>query len=100
MAKKITLKRERNRQEITKKYYMLRIQLKKEFSKRSSLSERMEVHNKIQRLPRNRSPTRIRNRCQLSGRSRSYYRTFRLSRHFLRDLAHRAALPGLQKSSW
>ena len=100
MAKKITINRERNRQEITKKYRMMRIQLKKEFSERVSLRERIQIHNEIQKLPRNSTPIRIRNRCQLSGRSRSYYRDFRLSRHFIRDFAHQAILPGVRKSSW
>lgn len=100
MAKKMTIDRERNRKKITKKYRILRIQLKKEFLDRTSLTDRMEVHKKIQKLPRNSIENRLRNRCQLSGRSRSYYRDFRLSRHFFRSFANQAILPGIRKSSW
>ena len=100
MAKKITIEREHKRWRLNQKYTILRVQLKKEFSERDSLRERIDLHNKIQKLPRNSAPTRIRNRCQLSGRSRSYYRNFRLSRHFLRDFASQSLLPGVIKSSW
>jgi small subunit ribosomal protein S14 len=51
-------------------------------------------------LPRNGNPTRIRNRCELTGRSRAYYRKFRLSRIMLRELANKGLIPGVTKSSW
>ena len=100
MAKKMTIDRERSRQKTTKKYFILRSQLKKEFLERTSLRDRIQIHRKIQQLPRNSIENRLRSRCQLSGRSRSYYRDFRLSRHFLRNLANQAILPGVRKSSW
>jgi small subunit ribosomal protein S14 len=100
MAKKITIEREHTRQKTTKKYSMVRTQLKKEFLGSPSLRERIQIHNKIQKLPRNSVASRIRSRCQISGRSRSYYRDFGLSRHFLRSLANQAILPGVRKSSW
>jgi small subunit ribosomal protein S14 len=62
--------------------------------------ERLIARLKMAELPRNANPTRIRNRCQLTGRSRSYYRKFRLSRIMLRDLANKGLIPGVTKSSW
>ena len=51
-------------------------------------------------IPRNANPTRVRNRCELTGRSRAYYRKFRLSRVMLRELGNKGLIPGLTKSSW
>ena len=58
------------------------------------------LHNKLQKLPRNSSKIRIRNRCWKTGRPRGYYRDFGLSRHVLREMAHDCMLPGVTKSSW
>ena len=55
---------------------------------------------KMAELPRNGNPTRVRNRCELTGRSRAYYRKFRLSRIMLRELANKGLIPGVTKSSW
>ena len=55
---------------------------------------------KLAELPRNANPTRVRNRCELTGRSRAYYRKFRLSRIMLRELANKGLIPGVVKSSW
>jgi len=63
-------------------------------------SERMIARLKMAELPRNGNPTRIRNRCELTGRSRGYYRKFRLSRIMLRELGNKGLIPGLTKSSW
>nr|BBI28698.1 ribosomal protein S14 [Dinophyceae sp. MRD-151] len=100
MAKKITIERECSRKKVAKKYSAIRTFLKKEFSERNSLGDRMLVHRKIQKIPRNSVTTRVRIRCQLSGRSRGYYRDFGLSRHFFRIIANQALLPGVRKSSW
>ena len=100
MAKKITIEREYNRQKASKKYSILRAHFKKELLERASLNDRIQVHSKLQKLPRNSITTRLRRRCQLSGRSRGYYRDFGLSRHFFRTLANQAFLPGVRKSSW
>jgi small subunit ribosomal protein S14 len=62
--------------------------------------DRFEARLKMSALPRNANPTRIRNRCELTGRSRAYYRKFRLSRVMLRDLANKGLIPGVTKSSW
>jgi small subunit ribosomal protein S14 len=62
--------------------------------------ERLIARLKMAELPRNGNPTRIRNRCELTGRSRAYYRKFRLSRVMLRELGNKGLIPGLTKSSW
>jgi small subunit ribosomal protein S14 len=63
-------------------------------------SERLIARLKMAEIPRNANPTRVRNRCELTGRPRAYYRKFRLSRVMLRDLAVRGQIPGVRKSSW
>jgi small subunit ribosomal protein S14 len=63
-------------------------------------TERLMARLKMAELPRNANPTRVRNRCELTGRSRAYYRKFRLSRIMLRDLANKGLIPGVVKSSW
>ena len=63
-------------------------------------TERLIARLKLAELPRNGNPTRIRNRCELTGRSRGYYRKFRLSRIMLRELGNKGLIPGLTKSSW
>jgi small subunit ribosomal protein S14 len=63
-------------------------------------TERLIARLKMAELPRNGNPTRVRNRCELTGRSRGYYRKFRLSRIMLRELANKGLLPGVTKSSW
>ena len=62
--------------------------------------ERLMARLKMAELPRNGNPTRIRNRCELTGRSRGYYRKFRLSRIMLREMGNKGLIPGLTKSSW
>ena len=64
------------------------------------MEERFEARLKLAELPRNSSATRIRNRCEITGRPRAYYRKFRLARVMLRDLANKGLIPGLTKSSW
>ena len=63
-------------------------------------TERLIARLKMAELPRNGNPTRVRNRCELTGRSRAYYRKFRLSRIMLRDLANKGLIPGVIKSTW
>jgi small subunit ribosomal protein S14 len=63
-------------------------------------TERLIARLKMAELPRNGNPTRVRNRCALTGRSRAYYRKFRLSRIMLRELANKGLIPGVVKSSW
>ena len=63
-------------------------------------TERLIARLKMAEVPRNANPTRVRNRCELTGRSRAYYRKFRLSRIMLRELANKGLIPGVTKSSW
>ena len=63
-------------------------------------TERLIARLKMAEVPRNGNPTRIRNRCELTGRPRAYYRKFRLSRIMLRELGNKGLIPGLTKSSW
>jgi small subunit ribosomal protein S14 len=63
-------------------------------------TERLIARLKMAEVPRNGNPTRIRNRCELTGRSRAYYRKFRLSRIMLREMGNKGLIPGLTKSSW
>ena len=63
-------------------------------------TERLIARLKMAELPRNGNPTRVRNRCELTGSSRAYYRKFRLSRIMLRELANKGLIPGVVKSSW
>ena len=66
----------------------------------NSFQERLTLYKKFERIPRNSSPSRHRNRCWMTGRSRGYYKDFGLSRHVLREMAYEGLIPGLTKSSW
>nr|YP_009144977.1 ribosomal protein S14 [Dieffenbachia seguine]AKJ83480.1 ribosomal protein S14 [Dieffenbachia seguine] len=100
MAKKSLIQRERKRQKLEQKYHLIRRSLKKEISKILSLSEKWEIHGKLQSLPRNSAPTRLHRRCFLTGRPRGNYRDFGLSGHILRKMVHTCLLPGATRSSW
>ena len=65
-----------------------------------NFSQQLELQAKLQALPRNSSPIRVRNRCWKTGRPRGFFRDFGLSRHVLREMAHECLLPGVTKSSW
>ncbi len=100
MAKKSMIEREKKRSRLVAKYADKRAELKEQFRKASSQREKLEIHRRIQQLPRNSAPSRRRNRCWVTGRSRGYYRDFGLSRNVLREWAHEGLLPGVVKSSW
>lgn len=100
MAKKSMVEREKKRQKLVDKYAQKREALLEEFAQATSQQEKVAIHRQIQQLPRNSAPTRVRNRCWLTGRPRGYYRDFGLSRHVLREMAHQGLLPGVVKSSW
>ncbi|MBD1936907.1 MULTISPECIES: 30S ribosomal protein S14 [unclassified Microcoleus] len=100
MAKKSMIEREKKRQRLVDKYADRREELKEEFANATTPAAKIEVHRQLQQLPRNSAPTRLRNRCWLTGRSRGYYRDFGLSRHVIREMAHTGLLPGVVKSSW
>lgn len=94
------IEREKRRQKLVAKYAQKREDLLEQFSNATTQQEKVEIHRQIQQLPRNSAPTRVRNRCWMTGRPRGYYRDFGLSRHVLREMAHQGLLPGVVKSSW
>ena len=101
MAKKSKIARNRQRREIVERYAERRAALKETArSPRSTDQERAAARLALQRLPRDASPTRIRNRDVVDGRPRAFHRAFGLSRINLREMAHRGELPGVTKSSW
>ncbi len=101
MAKKSSIEKNNRRKRMTKSFAGRRSRLKAIVSnKELPMEERFEASLKLAQLPRNSSKTRIRNRCELSGRPRAYYRKQRISRIALRDLGSKGLIPGLVKSSW
>lgn len=101
MAKKSVVNREKKRIRMVRQYAAKRAALKEVIAdSRISDEERREAREKLQRLPRNSSPVRLRNRCRLTGRPHGYYRKFGLCRNKLREAAMRGDIPGLVKASW
>lgn len=100
MAKKSMIEREKKRIKLTKKYAQKRTMLLKNYESEKVFTLKLEIHSKLQKLPRNSSKTRIRNRCWKTGRPRGVFRDFGLSRHVVREMAHQCLLPGVTKSSW
>jgi SSU ribosomal protein S14P len=100
MAKKSMVEREKRRQRLVEKYRERREQLKFEFNVAETWEQKLELHRQLQRLPRNSSPTRLRNRCWATGRPRGYFRDFGLCRNALREMALQGLLPGVTKASW
>ena len=94
------IEREKKRLKVTHKYQIKRQSLLKQYKTTKNFNLKLEIHSKIQKLPRNSAKIRIRNRCWKTGRSRGVYRDFGISRHVLREMAHKCLLPGLKKSSW
>ena len=100
MAKKSMIEREKKRIKLMKKYSTKRNILLKQYNREKNFNLKLDLHSKIQKLPRNSSKTRIRNRCWKTGRPRGIFRDFGLSRHVFREMAHQCLLPGVTKSSW
>lgn len=101
MAKTSMVNRDIKRAKLVKKYAAKRTELKKiVLSATASYEEKMEAQTKLQKLPRDASPSRQRNRCSLSGRSRGVYAKFGLARNKLREATMRGDVPGLRKASW
>ena len=101
MAKLSSMNKNERRKQLVKKYAGRYAKLKA-IAADTSLDEgeRLIARLKMAEIPRNGNPTRIRNRCELTGRPRAYYRKFRLSRIMLRNLANKGLIPGVVKSSW
>lgn len=101
MAKKSSIEKNNRRMRLVARYNERRLELKK-LAKDTSLSleERLKAQEKLQQIPRNASPVRVRNRCALTGRPRGYIGLFNLSRIKFRELALQGVLPGVKKTSW
>ena len=101
MAKKSSVEKNNHRKMLVKRFAAKRSALMGTANDESlSMEERFEARLKLAELPRNSAPTRIRNRCEMTGRPRAYYRKLGLSRIALRELGNRGLIPGLVKSSW
>ncbi|MBO6867815.1 MAG: 30S ribosomal protein S14 [Pseudomonadota bacterium] len=101
MAKKSMVEREKKRERLVAKYAEKRAALKEIANDESKpMEERFKARLKLAKLPRNSAPTRLHNRCQLTGRPHAYYRKLKISRIMLRELGSQGLLPGMVKSSW
>jgi small subunit ribosomal protein S14 len=101
MAKKSSIEKNNRRRRMAKMYSGRRARLKEiAGDKTKPIEERFAASLKLAEMPRNSSPTRIRNRCEISGRPRAFYRKHKLSRIALRELGSKGMIPGLLKSSW
>ena len=101
MAKTSMINRDAKREKLAKKYAAKREALKKIISSQDAgYEEKMDAMVKLQKLPRDSSPSRQRNRCAMTGRSRGVYSKFGLGRNKLREATMRGDVPGLRKASW
>ena len=100
MAKKSMLARETKRKKLVSKYAEKRKSILNQLKKATTLEQIFELNEKLQKLPRNSSSTRMRNRCWKTGRPRGFFRFFGLCRNAVRELAHDCVLPGVTKASW
>ena len=101
MAKLSSINKNEKRKKLVQKFAAKYAALKATADDQSlDETERLIARLKMAELPRNANPTRVRNRCELTGRPRAYYRKFKLSRIMLRELANKGLIPGVTKSSW
>ena len=101
MAKQSSIQKNINRRKIVSKFRNIRQSLKKKVMKKDlSMEERIKIQEKLNDLPRDSAHIRVRNRCEITGRTRGNYRKFGLSRIKLRELSMAGSLPGVVKSSW
>ncbi len=101
MAKRSSIEKNKNRIELVKKYQARRLLLKSIVMNKSlAIEERFRAQLRLAELPRNSSKVRIRNRCEITGRPRAYYRRFKMSRIALRTYASYGLIPGVKKASW
>lgn len=101
MAKRSAVERDRKRRRLVARYAARRAALKAAANDSSQpMEERFAARLKLAAMPRNGAPSRLRNRCAVSGRPRGYYRKLRMSRIALRELASSGQIPGMVKSSW
>lgn len=101
MAKKAMIERQKKRERLVAKYAEKRAELKAiAANEELDRGERIQARLLLAKLPRNSAPTRLHNRCQVSGRPKAYYRKLKMSRIALRELGNQGLLPGVVKSSW
>lgn len=101
MAKKSAIEKNNKRKALAARYAAKRARLKAAaMDENLSLEERFKARLKLADLPRNSAPSRVRNRCEVTGRPRAYYRKLKMSRIALREFGSRGQIPGLVKSSW
>ena len=101
MAKKSAIARNEKRRQLAERYAAKRERLKAAALDESlPPEERFKARLKLAEMPRNSAPSRVRNRCEVSGRPRGYYRKMKMSRIALRELGNQGLIPGLVKSSW
>nr|YP_010478602.1 ribosomal protein S14 [Chlorobotrys sp.]UVI60907.1 ribosomal protein S14 [Chlorobotrys sp.] len=100
MAKYSVVKRQIRRENMVRRYCELRQKLKNDLKEASSFKSKMDFHIRLQKLPRDSSSTRLRNRCWKTGRGKAVFRDFGLCRHMVREMANKGLLPGVIKSSW
>ena len=101
MAKKSAIENNKRKMRLVKQFAGRRARLKAIADNETlSMEERFEARLRLAQLPRNGAPTRVRNRCEVTGRPRAYYRKLKMSRIALRELGSRGLVPGLVKSSW
>ena len=101
MAKKSSVAKNEKRMKMANKYYVKRMELKKIIlDPKSSYEDKQAAFAKLRKLPRDANPTRVMNRCRVTGRPRAVYRKFGLSRITLREMASEGLIPGMTKASW
>lgn len=101
MAKTSLIEREKKRARLVARFALKRAELKATVDDQTlSAEDRFQARLKLQSLPRNANPTRLRNRCELTGRPRGTFRKFGLGRNKLREVAMRGEIPGMTKASW
>jgi small subunit ribosomal protein S14 len=101
MAKTSSIEKNKRRARLAKQYAGRRARLKKAMmDKNASMEDRFAAALKLAELPRNSAKIRVRNRCEVTGRPRAYYRKLKMSRIALRELGSKGLVPGLVKSSW
>lgn len=101
MAKKSSVLRNNKRIMLAARHKVVRAELKEQIRDPKTLDEdRYQAQMKLQKLPKNSSPNRVRNRCQITGRCRAVYRRFGISRITLREFVHKGLIPGVKKASW
>ncbi len=100
MAKLALINKQKKREKLVAQYAKKRASIKEKMSVNATPDERMDAMKKLAKLPRNANPTRLHNRCSVTGRARGYFRLFGLCRQQVRTMASEGKLPGVRKSSW